>query len=30
MNIEDFRTYCLSIKGAYAKTKFEKAALQTP
>ena len=26
MNIEDFRTYCLSFKGAYAKTKFEKAA----
>ena len=30
MNIEDFRTYCLSFKGEYAKTKFEKAALQTP
>ena len=30
MNIEDFRTYYLSFKGAYAKTKFEKVALQTP
>jgi len=30
MIIEDFRTYYLSFKGAYAKTKFEKAALQTP
>ena len=26
MNIEDFRTYCLSFKGAYEKMPFEKAA----
>lgn len=25
MNIEDFRTYCLSFKGAYEKMPFEKA-----
>ena len=30
MNIEDFRTYYLSFKGAYAKKKKKKAALQTP
>jgi len=30
MNIEDFRTYCLSFKEAYEKMPFEKAALQTP
>lgn len=26
MNIEDFRTYCLSFKGVYDKMPFEKAA----
>lgn len=26
MNIEDFRAYCLSLKGAYDKMPFEKAA----
>lgn len=26
MNIEDFRTYCLSFKGGYEKMPFEKAA----
>lgn len=26
MNIEDFRTYCLSFKGAQEKMPFEKAA----
>lgn len=26
MNIEDFRTYCLSFKGAHDKMPFEKAA----
>ena len=25
MNIEDFRTYCLSFKGVYEKMPFEKA-----
>lgn len=26
MNIEDFRTYCLSLKGVHDKMPFEKAA----
>lgn len=26
MNIEEFRTYCLSFKGVYDKMPFEKAA----
>lgn len=26
MNIEDFRTYCLSFRGVYDKMPFEKAA----
>lgn len=26
MNIEEFRTYCLSFKGAYEKMPFAKAA----